>query len=110
MYYRERGSPREREIFWAGDGYQVWFQILLHLWRVWDTADAVILDEPDSYLHADLQRRLVRMLEAMPAQVITATPFVGDPWRGFTRICPARRQVSPVGRARSQRGRIRRDI
>ena len=32
-----------------------------------------MIDEPDVYLHADLQRRLVRLLESLDSQVITAT-------------------------------------
>ena len=51
---------------------QIFVQILTHLWRL-RSADVVILDEPDLYLHADLQRRLVRLLDSTAAQTITAT-------------------------------------
>ena len=51
---------------------QIFVQILTHLWRL-KPADVVILDEPDLYLHADLQRRLVRLLDSTEAQTITAT-------------------------------------
>jgi AAA domain, putative AbiEii toxin, Type IV TA system len=72
LFYREVGSRTEKELFWAGDGIQVWLQLLLHLFRQEDV-ECVILDEPDLYLHADLQRRLVRLLDSLPSQTITAT-------------------------------------
>lgn len=59
-------------MFWAGDGIQAWLQLLLHLLRSKDS-DVLVLDEPDLYLHADLQRRLTRLLESREAQTITAT-------------------------------------
>ena len=69
---RERGDRTPKELFWVGDGIQIFVQILTHLWRL-RSADVVILDEPDLYLHADLQRRLVRLLDSTAAQTITAT-------------------------------------
>lgn len=72
VFIRERGSRIPKELFWAGDGIQVFVQLLFHLWRHRD-ADVIILDEPDLYLHADLQRRLVRLLASLDAQTITAT-------------------------------------
>jgi hypothetical protein len=71
-YYREREGLRDREIYWAGDGMQIWLQILLHLYRLRE-ARVIILDEPDVYLHADLQRRLIRLLATLPGQTIAAT-------------------------------------
>ena len=72
VFYTEPGGRHPREIFWAGDGIQVWLQILLHLWRLRD-ADVVILDEPELFLHPDLQHRLVNLLEEHRAQTIMAT-------------------------------------
>lgn len=72
LYCREKGSRTERELFWAGDGTQIWLQLLTYLYRAQDE-DVVVLDEPDLYLHADLQRRLVRLLETLNIQVIAAT-------------------------------------
>ncbi len=69
---RERGDRTPKELYWIGDGMQIFVQILTHLWRL-RSADVVILDEPDLYLHADLQRRLVRLLNSTSAQTITAT-------------------------------------
>jgi predicted ATPase len=72
LYYREDRSRKHREVFWAGDGIQVWLQLLLHTFRL-RNASTIVLDEPDVYLHADLQRRLVRLLESLSGQTITAT-------------------------------------
>ena len=72
VFVRERGDRTPKELCWAGDGMQVFVQILTHLWRL-RSADVVILDEPELYLHADLQRRLVRLLDSTTAQTITAT-------------------------------------
>ena len=69
---QERGDRTPKELFWVGDGVQIFVQILTHLWRL-RPAEVVILDEPDLYLHADLQRRLVRLLDSTAAQTITAT-------------------------------------
>jgi predicted ATP-dependent endonuclease of OLD family len=71
-FYREAGRRAEKELFWAGDGIQVWLQLLFHIARV-NEAPILLLDEPDLYLHPDLQRRLVRLLEGAGAQTITAT-------------------------------------
>jgi ATPase subunit of ABC transporter with duplicated ATPase domains len=72
LFYKERGSRTEREVVWAGDGMQIWLQLLLHIFRSRDCR-TIVLDEPDVYLHADLQRRLVRLLASLSSQVITAT-------------------------------------
>lgn len=72
LFYTEIGRRALKEIFWAGDGMQVWLQLLLHVFRN-RNVDTLILDEPDLYLHADLQRRLVRLLESVEVQTITAT-------------------------------------
>ncbi len=72
LYYEEVGSRVQKEAYWAGDGIQVWLQLLLHLLRV-RNCGTVVLDEPDVYLHPDLQRRLVRLLDSLPQQFVTAT-------------------------------------
>ncbi|MGA9875159.1 MAG: AAA family ATPase [Solirubrobacteraceae bacterium] len=72
LFCKETGSHTDRELFWIGDGMQVWLQLLAHLYRAQDH-DTIILDEPDLYLHADLQRRLVRMLESLDVQTIAAS-------------------------------------
>ena len=70
LYYREDRRPRE--IAWAGDGLQVFLQLLWHLHRL-RGASTLILDEPEVYLHPDLQRRLIQVLAASKQQYLLAT-------------------------------------
>lgn len=72
VYYTEPGSRIPKELVWSGDGIQVWLQILYHVFRV-KSAPTIILDEPEVYLHPDLQRRLVHLLESTDRQIIVAT-------------------------------------
>lgn len=72
LYFTEASTGTEKELFWAGDGLQIWMQVLLHIWRQRDV-DILVLDEPDVFLHPDLQRRLVRVLEDADSQIILAT-------------------------------------
>ena len=71
-FFYESGSRVPKEIVWAGDGVQVWLQLLYHIHRVRDR-DTIILDEPEVYLHPDLQRRLVHLLESTGRQIVLAT-------------------------------------
>jgi hypothetical protein len=72
LYYRDQNSAVDKEIYWSGDGLQIWLQILFHLWRNRETP-VLVLDEPDVFLHPDLQRRLIRLLEERAGQFIVAT-------------------------------------
>lgn len=73
MNYEERRIPRE--IHWAGFGFQVWLQMLLQISR--GTAQSVlVLDEPDIYLHPDLQRRLLHIVSERFPQFFIATHSV----------------------------------
>jgi hypothetical protein len=58
-----------------GHGLQMWLQAMWFLVRS-QGASTVILDEPDVYMHADLQRRLVRYVRARFPQLIIATHSV----------------------------------
>jgi hypothetical protein len=60
------------EIAWMGHGLQMWLQTMWFLARSKDSS-TIILDEPDVYLHADLQRKLIRLLNGEERQVIVAT-------------------------------------
>ncbi|MFQ5906955.1 MAG: ATP-dependent endonuclease, partial [bacterium] len=73
MFFREDGI--DREVFWAGHGLQVWFQLLTHISRL-SHLSTLILDEPDIYLHSDVQRRLVDICGSLKCQVIIATHSV----------------------------------
>lgn len=60
------------EIGLMGHGLQMWLQTIWFLTRC-EKNSTVILDEPDVYMHADLQRKLIRYLKNEYAQVIVAT-------------------------------------
>ena len=72
VFFTEPGSNVEKELVWAGDGIQVWLQILMQLYQFRDLP-TLVLDEPEVFLHADLQRRVVRLLEGSDRQIILAT-------------------------------------
>jgi hypothetical protein len=59
MFCVEEGRPRE--VQWAGFGFQVWCQLLTHILQFRDV-DLLVIDEPEIYLHPDVQRRLVVVL------------------------------------------------
>jgi energy-coupling factor transporter ATP-binding protein EcfA2 len=61
-----------RELFWAGVGFQVWCQLLTHLSRAQD-ASLIVLDEPEIYLHPDVQRQLLGLLRGRGPDVLLAT-------------------------------------
>lgn len=60
------------EVAWMGHGLQMWLQTMWFLTRTCGD-DTVILDEPDVYMHADLQRKLIRYVKGVYPQVIIAT-------------------------------------
>ncbi len=60
------------EVAWMGHGLQMWLQTMWFLCRN-DESSVLILDEPDVYMHADLQRKLIRMLLRDKRQFIVAT-------------------------------------
>lgn len=70
MFCPEQRFPRE--IYWAGFGFQVWCQMLTYIVR--SRKDTLlIIDEPDIYLHSDLQRQLVGFLKDFGPDVLIAT-------------------------------------
>ena len=70
MFYTE--DRKDREIQWSGFGFQVWMLMQTHFRRADDGAFLVI-DEPDVYLHPDLQRRLFISIRSKFKQFIAAT-------------------------------------
>jgi len=70
MFCPEERIPRE--IFWAGFGFQVWCQMLTHIIQANNLA-LFLIDEPDIYLHADLQRQLIGILRDLGPDIIIAT-------------------------------------
>jgi energy-coupling factor transporter ATP-binding protein EcfA2 len=72
MFCRE--SRIDRELFWAGFGFQVWCQMLTHISEARRRkSDLLVLDEPEIYLHPDLQRQLLGMLREIGIDVVLAT-------------------------------------
>jgi len=63
------------EVANMGHGLQMWLQTIWFLART-DPAATVILDEPDVYMHPDLQRRLIRLVRNRYMQTIIATHSV----------------------------------
>ena len=60
------------EVGWVGSGLQAWLQTCWFLARC-ARHSVVVLDEPDVFLHPDLQRRLFRLVEGYFDQVLIAT-------------------------------------
>lgn len=73
MFFKENGITRE--IFWSGHGFQVWLQLMTSLVKL-GPKDTLILDEPDIYLHSDMQKKLVNICKTRSNQVIIATHAV----------------------------------
>jgi hypothetical protein len=82
-----KGLPRERlylhirnkdfvgEVSMMGHGLQMWLQTMWFLTHAHESS-TVILDEPDVYMHPDLQRRLIRFLRGRFSQVVLTTHSV----------------------------------
>jgi predicted ATP-dependent endonuclease of OLD family len=62
----------DREICWAGSGFQIWLQLLTHIVNS-KSADLIVVDEPEIYLHPDLQHKILRILNDTGSRIIIAT-------------------------------------
>lgn len=70
-FYKEDGILRE--ISWAGQGLQIWFQIITHLVLLLDRK-ILILDEPEVNLHPEKQNELISIIrQYFSGSVIIAT-------------------------------------
>jgi hypothetical protein len=70
-----RDGKHVGEVAAMGHGLQMWLQVMWFLARNAD-APTLVLDEPDVYMHADLQRKLMRLLRRSGQQIIVATHSV----------------------------------
>jgi len=70
MFSTEGGITRE--LFWSGFGFQIWCQLLTHISRA-RKSSLLIVDEPEVYLHPDLQRLLLSILRDAGPDVLLAT-------------------------------------
>jgi hypothetical protein len=61
-----------REIFWAGSGFQIWCQLLTHVVNG-KGSTVFVVDEPEIYLHPDVQRQLVGILRQSGSDVVMAS-------------------------------------
>jgi predicted ATP-dependent endonuclease of OLD family len=68
----DHGQRRLRKIYWAGFGFQIWIQFLTHLLLAKENA-LLVVDEPDIYLHPELQRKLYELLVNKGSQFVLAT-------------------------------------
>ncbi|MDM5196647.1 AAA family ATPase [Fictibacillus enclensis] len=70
MFCRENRIPRE--VYWSGFGFQIWCQLLTHISRCKEST-ILIVDEPEVYLHPDVQRQLLGILRDSGPDIIIAT-------------------------------------
>ena len=61
-----------RELFWVGFGFQIWCQLLTHLSRS-KASSLVIVDEPETYLHPDVQRQMLGIVRDLDCDILLAT-------------------------------------
>jgi energy-coupling factor transporter ATP-binding protein EcfA2 len=62
----------DRELYWSGFGFQVWCQLMTHIVRSKE-ASLLVIDEPEIYLHPDLQRQLLLILRDAKSDILLAT-------------------------------------
>lgn len=65
----------DRELYWAGLGFQVWCQLLTHISRC-SESDVLVVDEPEVYLHPEVQRHLLGILREVHPDIVLATHSV----------------------------------
>ena len=70
MFCRE--DRLTRELYWVGFGFQIWCQLLTHLSRS-QASSLVVVDEPETYLHPDIQRQLLGIARDLGCDILLAT-------------------------------------
>ncbi len=72
LFLEIRNDNFAAEVSSMGHGLQMWLQIIWFITMIKD-AQIVIMDEPDIYMHADLQKKLIRLIKNKYPQVILTT-------------------------------------
>ena len=72
MMVGEGPNTTPRELDWAGFGFQIWCQLLTHIIRT-DSTDTPIIDEPETYLHPDLQPHFLSIVRESEVGTVVAT-------------------------------------
>jgi len=73
LFVQDAGFPAE--IGLMGSGLQMWLQIIWFIARS-SESEVIILDEPDVYMHPDMQRKILDIAQSKFRQVIIATHSV----------------------------------
>lgn len=73
LYVEDAKFPAE--IGLMGSGIQMWLQIIWFICRS-QGSETIILDEPDVYMHPDLQLKILKLVKSLFKQVIIATHSV----------------------------------
>jgi len=73
MFCKENGITRE--LFWVGSGFQIWVQLLTHNIKS-EGMEIVVVDEPEIYLHPDLQRKIIDIFKSTGGKIILASHSV----------------------------------
>ena len=69
-----------REIYWSGFGFQIWCQLLTHISRGRNST-MLVVDEPEVYLHPDVQHQLVSILRDSGPDIVASshsTEIIGE--------------------------------
>ncbi len=72
LFLEIRNEDFVAEVAEMGHGLQMWLQTMWFLTHA-SGSSTVILDEPDVYMHADLQHRIIRLLRNRHGQTIITT-------------------------------------